>query len=323
MRLMPWGFRAAVLMALVFAVATVARLSSEKSPLREVFGEFELPAVSAASLLASVWIRHSWRTGAQAGAPSGRPPTTAAGFHRLGRDLEFDPSTQFDPDCGLISPPETPLEAQSLAQRIGVRLSHLVLPLHGHAEMARLSVEATHPACADLIEVDRAAARIALLSETLLIFSGVPGHGGRPVDLAEFMRLLEEDVRRVLQLETRLQISYDTTGARVWMDPRLTRLALLQLVCNAEDAKPDEALVAVQVRGRSLRIVDEGQGMAEADWQSLEAPLQVLKDPERGVGLGLLVARTAMDMQKGSLHVDYSGPSGTAVSLILPLADPA
>ena len=188
--------------------------------------------------------------------------------------------------------------------------------------MARLTVEATHPACADLIEVDRAAARIALLSETLLFFSGVPGHGGRSVDLAEFIRLLEEDIRRVLQLETRLQISYDSTGNKVWMDPRLTRLALLQLVCNAEDAKPDDAMVVVQVRGSSLRVVDEGPGLAETDWRSLEAPLQVSKDPERGVGLGLLVARTAMDLQQGSLHVDYSGPSGTAVSLLLPADAP-
>jgi len=109
----------------------------------------------------------------------------------------------------------------------------------------------------------------------------------------------------------------------VLADPGLTRIAVLLLACNAEEAMPSGSAVTISVVPDGLTVADSGGGFAQPVYSTLFHPFTSTKPPERGVGLGLHVARAAMRLQQGDLQLTSSGESGTVLTLVFstPLED--
>jgi C4-dicarboxylate-specific signal transduction histidine kinase len=63
-------------------------------------------------------------------------------------------------------------------------------------------------------------------------------------------------------------------------------------------------------------VADTGAGLPKDVRHALFRPLVSTKDPERGVGLGLHAARTAMRLQLGDLQLTESGDSGSTLTLV-------
>ena len=96
--------------------------------------------------------------------------------------------------------------------------------------------------------------------------------------------------------------------------------ALCSLLKNAFDASDPMATVTVRVLQRDamvrIEVQDTGAGMSPEATRRAGEPFYTTKEPGRGLGLGLFLARTFAERAGGSLRIE-SG-TGTTVALELP-----
>ncbi len=113
-----------------------------------------------------------------------------------------------------------------------------------------------------------------------------------------------------------LRVSHADAGGCV----RAPREALLQtltnLVKNALDASP-EGIVEVTLDAAGLLVRDHGTGIAPSTLARLGEPFFTTKEPGRGMGLGLFLARALAESMGGSLEIDSELGQGTQISLRL------
>ncbi|TWT85224.1 Sensor histidine kinase RegB [Posidoniimonas polymericola] len=120
----------------------------------------------------------------------------------------------------------------------------------------------------------------------------------------------------------------DTTYAGEAADARLTapRTALSQalraLVQNALDARPGgEVEIEVYAHGTlGIAIRDTGPGMPREVLARAGEPFFTTKEPGKGMGLGLFLARSVVERVGGGMEIDSEAGHGTVVEVKLPLA---
>lgn len=95
--------------------------------------------------------------------------------------------------------------------------------------------------------------------------------------------------------------------------------ALHTLINNAADASPDPVEVEAGLSGTSLfvEVRDRGPGVAEALRSSLGS--SPLDDRPAGMGIGLFLARAALDRYDGNLSFSARAGGGTVARIELPL----
>ena len=149
--------------------------------------------------------------------------------------------------------------------------------------------------------------------------------GGVAADEAEMVALPD------LMADLRARLASDRAGRLIVrapseLQPVLVPRAglaqtLLSLIANAFDAMPHlDAPVLVDISTTSdtfrIAIIDEGPGLTAEAKRRAGEPFYTTKDPGRGLGLGLFLARIFAERLGGSLKLD-SG-SGTTAILELP-----
>jgi two-component system sensor histidine kinase RegB len=96
--------------------------------------------------------------------------------------------------------------------------------------------------------------------------------------------------------------------------------AMLSLVKNAFDATDESSRVVVDVSGSGNRIrlvvCDRGRGMSSEVLKRVGEPFFTTKEPGRGLGLGLFLARVFAERHGGTLTVDSK--DGTTATLEIP-----
>ncbi|MBM3797261.1 MAG: hypothetical protein FJW31_25175 [Acidobacteria bacterium] len=183
----------------------------------------------------------------------------------------------------------------------------------GYTEIAMASLPEEHPVRTDLAEIGRASVRVALLAQTLEVYGGADRQNSEPLNLSVLLERIEPDLRLALQPGTQLRIQRTGDNPLVLADAELTRLTLLLLACNAEEAMPAGGAIEIGINEGLLTVSDSGGGLPAAG--NLFEPMSISKDPERGVGLGLHSARQAMRLQRGGLDIRSSPDGGTVVAL--------
>jgi signal transduction histidine kinase len=167
-----------------------------------------------------------------------------------------------------------------------------------------------------------------MLEEILLIGRaemGVLAANPIELDLHEFCRTLADTLSRAVQRPGAVLL--ELVGERwVLLDRRLLTHVLGNLVENAlkysEPASKVELSVTVREDGVRAVVADTGIGMAEGDIPHLFDSFYRGQNvgSVAGTGLGLAVAKRALDVQGGSIDVQSEYGSGTVVSVWLPLA---
>jgi signal transduction histidine kinase len=123
------------------------------------------------------------------------------------------------------------------------------------------------------------------------------------------------------------------TSSNLFVDKSQLELALLNLILNARDAMPDGGKVSVAISENnerpddpslpegtylSIRVVDSGSGIAEADIEKITEPFYTTKEAGKGTGLGLSMVLGFVQQSGGRLLVSSDVGQGTTIEMILP-----
>ncbi len=112
----------------------------------------------------------------------------------------------------------------------------------------------------------------------------------------------------------------------LWIPQEAVAQAIRNLVHNGLDASSNQGKVQVEakIEEEKVRIIvlDSGEGMSEEIIGRASDPFFTTKEPGRGIGLGLFLARNVISQLGGELVFDSKLGSGTAAVVSIPLAEP-
>ena len=120
----------------------------------------------------------------------------------------------------------------------------------------------------------------------------------------------------------RIAIQNPAPDARARVPRRALAFALASLVRNALDASADAELVEVELGaaadGVRISVRDRGRGMSDEELARAGEPFFTTKEPGRGMGLGLFIARSLVEQLGGGLELSSRAGEGTTATIRLP-----
>jgi CheY-like chemotaxis protein len=128
--------------------------------------------------------------------------------------------------------------------------------------------------------------------------------------------------------EQRLELRLRYRGTVV-IDSDQLQTALVNLLANARDASETNAPIVLElsraerggVAGCRIAVIDHGEGMTDDVARQAVAPFFTTRQPGKGMGLGLTIARMVAEAHGGALDIDSAFGRGTTVSIYLPNAE--
>ena len=140
--------------------------------------------------------------------------------------------------------------------------------------------------------------------------------------LSDLLHDIELDVDADAQARG-VQLEISTAGcATISADPRLLRSAVFNLVHNALKFSPTGSTVAVTARaaaaGATIEVADSCGGLPPGKTEDLFTPLVQRGEDRSGFGLGLAIARQAVEAQGGTIDVRNLPGTGCVFTIDLP-----
>lgn len=217
-----------------------------------------------------------------------------------------------------------------MARRIAHEIKNPLTPISLVVEHARQLMKEGHPQLPETM--DRCLAMIAdqvqVLRDTALEFSDYARMlqaRPEPVHLPGLISEWLAPYRLTTPSTVRLVVEGPENLPRAAADPRLLRRAVINLLDNALAAVSPKGTVLVswfQETGPSgrigLAVKDDGPGLDPAQRARLYEPGATTR--ETGSGLGLPIARQAVEAQGGTLEMETETGKGTCFTIFLPVA---
>lgn len=147
----------------------------------------------------------------------------------------------------------------------------------------------------------------------------------QPVAIANLLDQIVHGLGPTLQLHGhRIELRIDEPLVAV-CDPELASIALTNVIENATKFSPQGADIVLRVRREGAHahvcVVDAGPGIAPSDLSRVfERYYQATSPRREGVGLGLYLARTLIEAQRGAIRAESRIGHGSEFCCELPLA---
>ncbi|MBI4729842.1 MAG: GAF domain-containing sensor histidine kinase [Acidobacteria bacterium] len=176
--------------------------------------------------------------------------------------------------------------------------------------------------------IDRQADRLIGLVENLLLTEQLDAHAVRlTLEPVELPALAAEVLDEIGDGQARVRVESGGALTEVRTDPQRLRQVIRNLVDNALKFSPPSAPVDLRLRGEPgavvIEVADRGPGIPVEDLPSIFDRFQQGGTPRatrsRGVGLGLYITKTIVDLLGGSIDVS-SVAGGTTFRVRLPVA---
>jgi two-component system sensor histidine kinase RegB len=149
------------------------------------------------------------------------------------------------------------------------------------------------------------------------------GESPQSLTVEDLVDSVLENVGEADRARVRVRIGAELAAVRLLQPRRALAQALRGLIQNALDASgPGQEVRLVATRaasGVSVEVQDDGAGMDPSTLQRAGDPFFTTKEPGRGMGLGLFLARSVAERLGGSLAIDSQRGRGTTVRVVLPL----
>lgn len=209
--------------------------------------------------------------------------------------------------------------------------NNLLTVILGNAELIRMLSPTDSPVVPLVVDVVKAAQRGAELTQALLAFARRQALEPAVVDLNELVVEMRGLLERTLgeHIEVRLDLATEIPPALV--DRAQLESALLNLCLNSRDAMGSGGHLIIETGRRpgksadetrvTLSVIDTGCGIPSEDMSRLFEPFFTTKPKGKGTGLGLPMVHGFVEQSGGEVEVESTPGKGTAVRLLLPLAD--
>ena len=190
----------------------------------------------------------------------------------------------------------------------------------------------------DLIQIHENANRAAALVSQLLAFSRKQTLQPEVLDVRETLSDLTHLLNRLVGERVTLTLSHDPVMRAIRADKRQLEQVLMNLVVNARDAMPQGGEIRIETetvsltkpleRDRavvpegdwvSIRVSDEGTGIAADKLQKVFEPFYTTKRTGEGTGLGLSTAYGIIKQTGGFIFVDSTVGQGTTFCMYFPV----
>ncbi len=148
------------------------------------------------------------------------------------------------------------------------------------------------------------------------------GEGFARIAPAELLEVIVSGLSEPERARVTTHVDAGESGLRLYAPSATLARALRGLVKNALQASEPDARVELQARALherwELEVVDHGAGMPEAVLARAGEPFFTTKEPGKGMGLGLFLARAVVEHLGGALSVQSHPGRGTEVTVRLP-----
>lgn len=165
--------------------------------------------------------------------------------------------------------------------------------------------------------------RILGLVSKLSSYSRFDEGKSQVVDVPRAVRTLLD----ILEHRTRDRVTVTTQIAApevIECDPGLINQCVMNLVTNAIDAIEGAGSIVVSAGARAdqyeIRVLDTGEGVADAIQRRIFDPFFTTKPPGKGTGLGLSIATSLVKKHGGTLELTPREGGGTEALIRIPLA---
>jgi signal transduction histidine kinase len=220
-----------------------------------------------------------------------------------------------------------------LAAGIAHDFNNLLTAIGGHAGLLQTHTDPEVRQFAGAIL--SAQQRGAKLTQQMLSFAQSGYREPRVILIAEEMLEWSDLFRRVLGRETPFELKGEG-GCYLEADRVQLEQVLLNLLANARDASPSQAVIELQVarlvHGEAARlgstleaarqvmfaVVDRGPGIAPEVRRHLFEPFFTTKAPGKGTGMGLAATYGLVAQNHGCIAVDTEVGRGTTVRVFFP-----
>ncbi len=191
------------------------------------------------------------------------------------------------------------------------------------------------PAAAQLAELRDYATQVAgeakragRIASEMLAFTRAASRGPSQADLNEIVKRafsLAANLLKTEDVESHLALAEDLPWIRC--DSTEVQYALLHLLINAVEAvegcKRRQVTVSTRMsddgRALLLKVQDTGEGIPAENRQRIFDPFFTTRKRPENLGLGLTVARSVMQVHRGSIAVESVPGEATSVTLVLPV----
>lgn len=163
--------------------------------------------------------------------------------------------------------------------------------------------------------------------------SGTVEFNPSPTDLVNFCQEIIEELQLITHNQIPINLSSNKNETEVYLDRKLLRHIVTNLLSNALKYSPDGGTVNLKIhiedKQISLEFKDEGIGIPPEDQQKLfeafHRSVNVGKIP--GTGLGLAIVKQCVDLHQGKITVksEVAGnpQQGTTFTVTLPINTPS
>lgn len=178
--------------------------------------------------------------------------------------------------------------------------------------------------------------RGASLTQRMLAFARRQELRPAPVDVPALVHGMSEMTKTTLGSRITVTTRFPLPLYPALVDAHQLELALLNLLVNARDARPeggnieigavvtlvgpDHAFGLAPGRFVRLTVADDGHGMSPAVLARATDPFFTTKGVGKGTGLGLSMVHGLAERSNGRLMVDSSPGQGTVITILLPVA---
>jgi two-component system sensor histidine kinase RegB len=149
-------------------------------------------------------------------------------------------------------------------------------------------------------------------------------HLGEGLEICALQDLLHYALSQFNERQ-RLQISLEipSSAPLLYIPKRIFGRTIRGIVKNSLDASPEGSPVKILCRLEAnhlkIAVSDTGSGMDQEQRLKACEPFYTTKEPGKGMGLGLYLAKSAMERVDGQLDIDSSPGIGTTVTLTFAL----
>jgi PAS domain S-box-containing protein len=211
--------------------------------------------------------------------------------------------------------------------------------LRGFAEFAASDPGLGAAAREDLVQVQRAAERMASLTRQLLAFSRRQILAPQTIDLGVSIVEMQPMLQRLIGSDIEMSIECSPGQNWVSVDPAQLLQVIMNLAINARDAMPGGGRLLMWTGTRQvasgdvalpddctieageyavLRVQDSGVGVAPEHLGQIFEPFFTTKDVGEGTGLGLSITRLLVELHGGRITVKSKFGEGSTFTVHLP-----